>query len=144
MRMKHKTSFLDVVKYIYVYFFSAVGTVMIIIGVNQFGEYIFKSYVASEYRLDFYLEEQCDYVADEPIPYGAPFPAIPVPIHTEPQTLSDDSADEKSDRVARCRENLARERAYQQKKDLFDATMLVGLGLIVFGVHFGWMRRTFL
>lgn len=135
--MKRQTSFLDVVKYFYVYFFSAVGTIMIIIGVYQFGEYIFNSSIAPEYRLESYREEQCDYL-DNSLS-GRPY-AVPL---EEPAKQDDISDEELAQRKQTCLENLAEERLYQQKADLFNASMLTGLGLAVFGIHFGWMRKKF-
>jgi hypothetical protein len=139
--MKKRPSFLEVVKYIYVYFFSAIGTIMIIVGIYQFGEYVFKSSFGPDYRLEPYQETQCDYIdgmmSSAP---QYPVPMEPVMIKEPPQVGEEDIAEKKQ----KCLENLARERLYQEKRDLFNASMLAGLGLLVFVIHFGWMREKFL
>lgn len=127
-----KSSFLEVVKYIYVYFFSAVGTIMIIVGVYRFGEYAFKAFVLPEYRLEQYREAECDYIGSTAGPYGAPIDSQ--------NRIQDDSSKQKQ----ACKENLEEERVYQEKRDLFDSVMITFLGLIVFGIHFVWMRTKFL
>jgi len=140
MYMKKKTSLLDVVKYFYVYFFSAVGTIMILMGVYQYGEYLFNSYVGPEYRLDTYKEEQCDYLSGTNPRGGYPTPeSVP-----ETDAKDESTVAEKQAQYETCLDNLSEERAYQQKRDLFNASMLSGLGLIVFAIHFGWMRNKFL
>lgn len=132
--MKKKTSLMDVVKYIYVYFFSAVGTIMILVGIYQFAEYIFNSTIAPEYRLEQYREDQCNYI-DQTVPA--------YPVDSQPK-VAEKTQEELAEDKKTCLKNLEKERAYQKKRDIFDATMLTSLGLIVFGIHFVWMRNRFL
>jgi hypothetical protein len=133
--MKKKTSLMDVVKYIYVYFFSAVGTIMILVGIYQFAEYIFNSTVAPEYRLEQYREDQCNYIDQSAM--------TAYPVDAQPK-VAEKTKEERAEDKKICLENLEKERAYQQKRDIFDATMLTTLGLLVFGIHFVWMRSKFL
>lgn len=130
IRMAKKTSFLDVVKYVYVYFFAAVGTIMILVGVYQFSSYIFNSYVSDEYRLQSYREERCDYLSPRTAPVA--------------ENLEELTEEEQKTQKQECLKSLESERAYQQKRDLFDSVMLTGLGIVVFAIHFGWMRNRFL
>lgn len=129
-----KPTFLEIVKYIYVYFFSAVGTIMILVGIYQFGEYIFNSKIAPEYRLEQYREDQCNYI-DQGV--------MTVPVDAQSKTPVKTKEELAEDKKT-CLKSLEKERAYQKKRDVFDASMLTSLGLIVFVIHFVWMRSKFL
>lgn len=133
-----KSSFLEIIKYIYVYFFSAVGTVMIIMGIYKYGEFVFSSSFGTEYKLDAYREEQCDLIGTQG--YGGPYTS---PVEPPAKEAGMTKAQIKEQKKL-CEKNLAKARAYQKRRDFFDASMLTGLGLLVFALHFGWMRKKFL
>src|SRR3989442_9335845 len=56
-----KRSFADLIKTIYFYLFSAIGLILIIVGIFQLSEFAVKKFFLPKYHLG-YEENQCDYI----------------------------------------------------------------------------------
>lgn len=119
--MDHKRSFSDLIKSIYLYLFTAVGLVLIIVGVFQLSNYIIKITVFEKYNLG-YEETRCDYLPQSVAP-------------GEDKTATGTAKTEKE----KCEKTTEELRKFKKVTDGARAVTFLLVGGAVFAFH---LRRT--
>src|SRR5437762_3579335 len=101
----------DLIRSIYVYFFTAVGLIMFLIGAFQLVQFGVKKLILPKYYLQEYQESRCDqYAYPQPMPMdGQTKPAV------VPDTVSID------EQKNHCKAQLEEQRQIQQVLDLSSA-----------------------
>lgn len=107
---------------IYFYLLSAIGMVLLIIGLFNSVHYITGITSYDKYPLRFGAEARCDYMPK----------AIPAEssIDTKPDTTKED-----------CLVSLEKERMTTKADDLEKSISFTVIGLLVFGIHFYFARK---
>ncbi len=106
----------SLIKWIYLYLFTAIGLVMFLIGTFNLVQHFTKKYILPKYYLDF-QESRCDYVGQQPLVEG--------------KTAGDQEVERK-----KCLDRLEEERKYQEVLNLSSSLTLIVLGSIVFVFHY--------
>lgn len=123
-----KRSFAELIKTIYFYLFSAIGLILVIVGIFQTSEYVVKKFFLPKYDLGY--GESCDY-------FGK---IIPAPI--DGRQVATTSAEEQKmldQQKKDCLTRIEEQRAVRQVTDLARAITFIIVGSVVFIFHF---RRT--
>ena len=111
----------NLIKTIYLYFFTGVGLVMFLFGSYQMVQHVTKKVFLPKYYLD-YQESRCDYI--------------------QPTLVGDskEGAQDEKERVEkereRCNQKLEEERAYQEVLNLSRSISLIILDAITFLFHY--------
>ena len=108
---------------IYFYLLSAIGMVLLIIGLFNSVHYITGITAYDKYPLRNGAESRCDYM-----------PTVPVPVEGQ-KSISVDNA--KPD----CLKSLEKERATTKADDLEKSISFTTIGLLIFGIHFYFARK---
>lgn len=111
----------NLIKAIYLYFFTGVGLVMFLIGSYQLVQHASKKVLLPKYYLD-YQESRCDYLN-----YA--------PIEGTKNNQAEDTARIEKERT-RCLTNLEEERKYQEVLTLSRSVTLLILGFATFVFHY--------
>jgi len=123
--MKEKKDFGKFLKTLYFYFFSAVGLILVIVGVFQLSDFAVRRYLLPKYNLG-YEENRCDYLT-QPI-----------------SATKEESAPTESDlkeQAKKCEEKLEEYRKYKEVTDFARAVSFVVVGGVVFLFHFKQTRK---
>ncbi|MEX2007501.1 MAG: hypothetical protein WD992_01895 [Candidatus Levyibacteriota bacterium] len=111
---------------IYFYLLSAVGIVLLIIGIFNSFHYVAGITAYDKYPLKYGNESRCQYLA------------TPVKVDNT-QAVSDSEAQERA--KAECLESLEIERKNTKIDDFEKAIAFTVVGLVVFAVHFYFARK---
>lgn len=111
----------NLIKAIYLYFFTGVGLIMFLIGSSQLVRHTTKKVLLPKYYLD-YGESRCDNINYEPSP------------EEKGQPLDEKTRMDKE--RERCMQKLEEERKYQEVLDLSGAVTLLVLGGGTFIFHY--------
>lgn len=112
-----KRSFADLIKSIYLYLFTAIGLILVIIGIFQLSNYVIKIAVFDKYQLE-YEETRCDYLPVETLPGG--------------EKKSSEAAQMEKEK---CEKGLEELRAYKKVTDGARAITFLVVGGAVFAFH---------
>lgn len=123
--MKEKKDFGKFLKTLYFYFFSAVGLILVIIGVFQLSDFAVRRYLLPKYNLG-YEENRCDYLTQ------------PIPATKEESALTESDLKEQS---KKCEEKLEEYRKYKEVTDFARAVSFIVVGGVVFAFHFKQTRK---
>lgn len=115
----------NLIKAIYLYFFTGVGLIMFLVGSYQLTRHVTKKVLLPKYYLD-YQESRCDYLTYQP--------AVTENIQIEEKKRMDKE-------LERCQQKLEEERAYQEVLDLSAAATLLVLGGGTFIFHYRKTRE---
>ena len=110
----------NLIRWIYLYLFTAIGLVMFLVGTFNLIQHFTKKYLLPKYYLD-YQESRCDYLA-QPQPVGTTNPDVKYP-------------DPEAERQ-KCLQRLEEERKYQEVLNLSSSLTLIVLGSMVFVFHY--------
>lgn len=106
---------------IYFYLLSAIGMVLLIIGLFNTTHFITGVVAYDKYPLRNGSEARCDYLPQ------------PVPLDGQKMAPSNTKED--------CLKSLEKERATTKADDLEKSISFTAIGLLVFGIHFYFARR---
>lgn len=123
--MKEKKDFGKFLKTLYFYFFSAVGLILVIIGIFQLSDFAVRRYLLPKYNLG-YEENRCDYLAQ------------PVALTKEESAPTENDSKEQA---KKCEEKLEEYRKYKEVTDFARAISFVVVGGVVFSFHFKQTRK---
>ncbi len=110
---------------IYFYLLSAIGMVLLIIGLFNSVHFITGITAYDKYPLRFGAESRCEYIAK------------PVPVEETPLRSSSSAGQAKED----CLKSLEKERATTKADDLEKSISFTTIGLLVFSIHFYFARQ---
>lgn len=108
---------------IYFYLLSAIGMVLLIIGLFNSVHYVAGITSYDKYPLRFGAESRCEYLPKA------------VPVENAKDTQSDVNAKEY------CLKSLEKERQTTKADDLEKSVSFTAIGLLVFGIHFYFARK---
>ena len=123
--MKEKKDFGKFLKTLYFYFFSAVGLILVIIGVFQLSDFAVRSYLLPKYNLG-YEENRCDYLTQ-------PMPAT--------KEVAAPTAEDMEKQAEICEKKLEEYRKYKEVTDFARAISFIVVGGVVFSFHFRQTRK---
>ncbi len=108
---------------IYFYLLSAIGMVLLIIGLFNSVHFITGITAYDKYPLRNGSESRCDYM-----------PTVPAPVEGQKPIVVDNA---KGD----CLKSLEKERQTTKADDLEKSISFTAIGLLVFGIHFYFARK---
>lgn len=111
-----KSNLGNLIRSIYFYFFSAVGLILLIVGIFQLSQWGVKSFLLPNYNLN-YEETRCDYLPTKP--------------ESEPSSISATTQSKQE-----CLTSLEEQRKIRQVTDLAQALTFIVVGGVVFVFHF--------
>lgn len=123
--MKEKKDFGKFLKTLYFYFFSAVGLILVIIGIFQLSDFAVRRYLLPKYNLG-YEENRCDYLTQ------------PISVTKEESAPTDSDLKEQA---KKCEEKLEEYRKYKEVTDFARAVSFIVVGGVVFAFHFKQTRK---
>ncbi len=114
---QEKRPFVELIRSIYLYLFTAVGLILIIVGIFQISNYIIKITAFDKYQLG-YEESKCDYITE--------------PVALDQKSVSTEEAKLKNDK---CLQGLEELRRYKKITDGARAITFLLVGGGVFWFH---------
>lgn len=119
-----KRTFADLIKSIYLYLFTGIGLILLIVGIFQLSGYAVNKIAFDKYQLG-YEENRCD------------FGMMPEPVKTE--GAREETPGERNERQQKCEQQLEEFRRFREVTDLSRAITFIIVGSAVFAFH---LRRT--
>lgn len=123
--MQDKKDWGKFLKTLYFYFFSAIGLILIIIGIFQLSDFAVRKYFLPKYNLG-YEENRCDYAAQ------------PVSVAKEPGVPTSEDLTKQAEK---CQKSLEEYRKYKEVTDFARAISFVVVGGAVFAFHFKQTKK---
>lgn len=108
------------IKTIYFYAFSAIGIILLIVGIFKLSNFAVRNFFLDNYYLD-YEAGRCSYL--------------------EPAKLEGENTQLNEEALKRCEQDLEREREVKKVTDISSSITFIGVGTVLFAFHYRRARK---
>lgn len=109
------SNFNSIVKTAYFYIFSAIGIILLVVGIFKVSDFVVRSYFLDNYYLS-YEAGRCSYL--------------------EPVKLEGEASGSSASAIEKCEKDLDREREVKRVTDISSAVTFIIVGLVLFVFHY--------